>query len=150
VYTLNGTVLSYTWSIQPIQGLTHTVDISGAYPNVPNKRVIFSKDPATYPLTTYTITLYVGNQSGVTQYVRVVNVTADNCTAIDENDALSRQVKAFPNPATDWLAVTLPTGYADYSVKVFNLLGELVHQQKMRPGENKIDVGKFQKGVYFI
>ncbi|MFT3793256.1 M14 family zinc carboxypeptidase [Flavobacterium sp.] len=71
-----------------------------------------------------------------------------------QNSVLSvshEQVSAFgiyPNPAQDWLHVN--TAKADYTVKIFNLLGQLVVSKPKHNGSQSLDVSQLEAGVYLI
>jgi len=59
------------------------------------------------------------------------------------------QIKYYPNPATDNIIIT---GLDDnYSVKIYNTVGQLIYKNALRKNQNKIiDVSKWSKGSYTL
>ncbi len=60
-------------------------------------------------------------------------------------------IQIFPNPAGEFVIIYLPnTTTSANSVGFYNILGELIYQQKLTEAETKIDLARFYKGVYFV
>jgi photosystem II stability/assembly factor-like uncharacterized protein len=142
VLTVNTTAgaISYTWSIAPTSGvgLFTTVGI--------NKRITF------FTPNTYTLTLRATNTSGTNSAVQVITVS-ENCTGIFENTNLANSIKVYPNPAHDLLNVILPADNESIRVKLTNVLGSVVYDEKIS-GVTKekvtINTSNNAKGVYFL
>jgi hypothetical protein len=60
-------------------------------------------------------------------------------------------VKAFPNPVSNTLYLSLDNGGAAYNVTVNDLTGKKVFELKnLSSVENKIDVSSLNKGIYLL
>jgi len=59
-----------------------------------------------------------------------------------------RNIKLYPNPATDVLNVFSLHQLSSY--KIFNSLGQLVIQQNVSTQNLKIDLAAYTSGIYFI
>lgn len=58
------------------------------------------------------------------------------------------KIVLFPNPASDWIAVSLPASNGDISLLIANALGiETVRMENIKNGE-RIDLSNFQSGLY--
>ena len=82
--------------------------------------------------------------------VRVVDAAVPNSV---KNIDADWQVKVFPNPFDKTLNVDyqLDTHVKNYSIKIFNALGQLVEAQNLPNTEGVISLGaSLQTGVYFI
>jgi aminopeptidase YwaD len=97
----------------------------------------------------YTITLRATNSSGTASAVQTV--TMDFCTGIIENKNLMSNLDVFPNPAKESLHISLPSGIDLYQVKLVNVLGAVVYDEKIVNKENTvINLSNKPKGVYFL
>ncbi|WP_203258290.1 T9SS type A sorting domain-containing protein [Hyunsoonleella ulvae] len=86
-----------------------------------------------------------GNSS---QATRTVEVIASNLST-DSKDFES--FKIYPNPATDVLNIKLPQGYKNVSVKVYDIYGKEILEQKDRSGlKFKLNVSNLMSGYYLI
>ena len=56
----------------------------------------------------------------------------------------------FPNPATDYLTLELPTNVSKASVSIFNTIGDLEYSSAITNQKTDIDVSSFANGIYFI
>jgi hypothetical protein len=94
----------------------------------------------------------VGNQYGTSEYTETVNVAVDNCVGIDEHGGWTSAVNLFPNPAHDKVTLTVPANALGYNVKVINLLGAVVLQDRLHDsaGEITFNLDGIRKGVYFV
>lgn len=76
---------------------------------------------------------WVLNQNGIT-------------TALSE-ERIQGQIKLYPNPAKDWLTLEVPDHIQVNQVRIFNVSGSLVQENRRL---KNIDISKLKKGVYFI
>lgn len=53
----------------------------------------------------------------------------------------------YPNPVTNTLHIDIKKAT---DVVIINLLGEVLHTEKLNIGSNLIDTHNFKQGVYFI
>lgn len=85
------------------------------------------------------------------QAITEMEVTIDECTAIDYNKLSS--IKIYPNPAKDVITIDIIANFErQIEVKVYNLLGELLIRKTIAPGTEKINIGigDLQSGVYAV
>lgn len=62
------------------------------------------------------------------------------------NEQTEQNIFVYPNPSTDYFNVELQY---DAELSLFNTKGQLIKQQLLYQGENKIDITDLPKGVYF-
>jgi PKD repeat protein len=134
--------LSYTWSIVPNNGLSFS-------PNLfqPNVKVTITNTT----ISQYTVTLRARNASGTSTVTQVI--MASECTGIEEEGSLAQQVSLFPNPAHNQVHITLPVSNDTYSVKLTNLLGSVIFEEKSIVGSTEkvsVNIANQPKGVYFL
>lgn len=72
---------------------------------------------------------------------------ADCGPIIGIDDNVLSQVSVYPNPATDYITVQLPTGVELKSIAVYDVLGKLVSTEIVN---NQINVSQFTRGVYLL
>lgn len=65
------------------------------------------------------------------------------------NPLADQMVRVFPNPATDLVTVAVPTPLVGQSLRVFDGLGRLMHEQRA-VSENQIHVGQWAAGLYLV
>jgi hypothetical protein len=69
---------------------------------------------------------------------------------IDISEITTKKLVAvFPNPANDFVSIDFE-GHNNYSLKIFNELGEIVFQQIQFSNKEKIDLSALNTGIYFI
>ena len=91
------------------------------------------------------ISSYTGNNLQVTQGFHQTNLVV---LGIDDLDPKIKMV-AYPNPTPDNLHISLPD-YIDTEVKIYNIQGQLVAEQKLTNSKNDIDTAKLGSGIYFL
>lgn len=133
---------SYQWLIVPSTSVTPFV-------YGPSGRYFEFQIPGTY-----TVTLVVTNVSGVSapasKTVQVLNCT-DGGVGIAENNNLSANVSIFPNPAHDVVNISVPVSGSDvYKVKLINVIGAVVYEEKISKENFSINLAGKAKGVYFL
>lgn len=76
------------------------------------------------------------------------NFTVTACAGMNEYDVLSGFV-IYPNPFNEFLTIELLT-YESSDITIFNVLGEVVHSQKINKGKTEINLTEISAGIYFI
>jgi hypothetical protein len=75
-------------------------------------------------------------------------------SGIDENNNISIQldVKIYPNPAKDWISITIKksTILKNTFVSIYNIQGQILLQQQIQKEKTELDVSTISKGLYFI
>lgn len=133
-------LITYTWSSLPSAGVTFSPSATAS-----NVSIAFNSSVT----SVYTITLRATNSSGTASAVQTV--TMDFCTGIIENKNLMSNLDVFPNPAKESLHISLPSGIDLYQVKLVNVLGAVVYDEKIVNKENTvINLSNKPKGVYFL
>lgn len=130
----------YTWNILPTTQVTITS-------NGPAGKILEFSFPGTY-----TVTLKVANGSGTSTPVSMV-IEVHDCGAvgISENAGSLSNVSLYPNPAHDVFTVSMPSsGNQVRTVKLTNLLGAVVYEEKTTLEKMNINVAGKAKGVYFL
>jgi hypothetical protein len=57
----------------------------------------------------------------------------------------------YPNPATNFINIELDqSAYRNNSMKIYNLLGELITEKRVSTSRISLDVSNYPKGVYLI
>ncbi len=61
-------------------------------------------------------------------------------------------VSVFPNPARDFINVTLDKPYSKLEVQLYDAMGRLVYTEAFQTNQNrlKLDVSTFSRGTYFL
>lgn len=128
---------TYTWTVAP------TLSVNPLNYGVAGKILEFGVS------ATYTVTLIAANVSGVSAPASKT-VQVDLCiNAGIADNALSSLVSIFPNPARDVVNVSLPAGN-DYKVQLINVVGVVVHEEKVSREHFSLNLAGKAKGVYFL
>lgn len=77
-----------------------------------------------------------------------LQVTVSECTGIANNGSTYTHVKLYPNPNHGNFTIELSGNFAS-SIVIRNVLGQVIYTQKADM-VNQIDLGRFDKGLYFI
>ncbi|MFH0894903.1 MAG: T9SS type A sorting domain-containing protein, partial [Bacteroidota bacterium] len=69
-----------------------------------------------------------------------------------ENTNPTREINLFPNPARDFIILSIPSPQSNMTVTIFNTFGETVLKTNFQNGESavSIDVRTLPAGIYFI
>jgi len=63
----------------------------------------------------------------------------------------AEQIKIYPNPCFQKLTIAIDSkDFSELSIKLFDLLGNLVFEQVSYNKQVEINVSDFGKGVYFV
>jgi len=69
----------------------------------------------------------------------------------DINGAYAEEmINVFPNPATNVLHVQLPSTDNDHVIKIFDVMGKQVAEQKVTAFETNFDIGGLAPGMYVV
>jgi hypothetical protein len=60
------------------------------------------------------------------------------------------KVTIFPNPANDKLNIEIKENSNEFSIVIFNLLGQMVKQDKLDQMTNEINISNLTKGIYNV
>jgi len=80
----------------------------------------------------------------------------DNCsftlaTALQEN-TIENKINIFPNPASDKIIIETNGNSIlnEIDVRVMNIIGKTVFEEKIKGQKNELDLGKLPEGVYYV
>lgn len=77
-----------------------------------------------------------------------IDVKVGNIASIKENKAVAN-FNVYPNPVDDVLTISIQSSSADNSIRVVDVLGNLIVDEKMGASK-KLDVSNFKNGVYIL
>lgn len=90
--------------------------------------------------------MMIGNQSGGISYFK----GADAVISVEEYKILEG-ITVYPNPTKELLTLDLGTNYLkNASVKVFDLLGKTIFNQKVSSNKTTINLNGLNQGVYLV
>lgn len=67
-----------------------------------------------------------------------------------EDNELENQLNVYPNPISDYFTVELATHQSNVSVKLYNVMGELLLQRNIENHLLKIDISDLSTGIYLL
>jgi len=79
---------------------------------------------------------------------RGYTMPAMDCVALGVSEFETKDISIFPNPATN--SITIKNIQKEYTVEVFNLIGQKVMDSNISPNNNKIDVSNISNGAYIL
>lgn len=94
--------------------------------------------------TIYSIT---GKDTNGCENTAAFTQSVDACVGINQLAIDSRQFLVYPNPNKGEFSIE---STQDIDIMVFNALGQIILQQNLAEGKNKIDLNNQAKGIYFI
>jgi hypothetical protein len=83
----------------------------------------------------------------VLSQAEVTTLYGNTTTGINNQIQLNSNIEVYPNPVTNTLHIDIKKAT---DVVIINLLGEVLHTEKLNIGSNLIDTHNFKQGVYFI
>lgn len=132
--------------------------IGNCYPS--NANAIWTCSPQTILAdSSGRLSTYVTSPSGGTGHYRYyvsldginfvdsVDLVVNNSLSIEEKPAFS--INISPNPASDNLTINT-TGSGESSVRIVDVLGNLVLSEQYFMGKKTFDISRFRNGVYFV
>ncbi len=78
------------------------------------------------------------------------NINLQNNPALEVTEIVKNEVKIFPNPASNLVAVRLPLNHLFKTIEVFNNLGELMYETALNDNAVIFSVQNYSSGLYFI
>jgi hypothetical protein len=84
---------------------------------------------------------------GISVLLSCIGFSQSNFKSLHDNGDITLSV--YPNPATDYINVTIKGNYTDAFVKIYSALGTEVFSENIE-NFKKIDVTDFKNNVYII
>jgi hypothetical protein len=140
--TIGSGPIVLTWSFTPSSTFSVTVSNSGAF----GKQLNFLTPGI------FTVSLIASNISGTSTAV-TKTIQANPCdVSIFESQNFLSNLSIYPNPAHEQVTVTLPSTNDSYQVKLVNLIGATVYEEKTVKNKETltINLGNRAKGIYFL
>jgi hypothetical protein len=78
------------------------------------------------------------------------NINVENNIGLGTGETLKTDIKVFPNPSSNLVALRLPAAHPFNSVRVLNNVGELVYESILSDNSHIFSVANLSAGVYFI
>ncbi len=82
-------------------------------------------------------------------YICVDNVTTTDMPSASSEKSPTLKITAWPNPATDFLQITLDEN-ANATACLSNIYGQKLHEQVIRPGQNRLELSSLSKGMFTL
>lgn len=90
-----------------------------------------------------------GGPSGLaSEYIGVDQITVSTGIVGREEELANSLIRIFPNPASSNITIYTPGDSGD--LKIYNALGQEVHQQKLNSKEQKVNIETLPSGVYIV
>jgi hypothetical protein len=96
--------------------------------------------------TNYTVT---GTNANGCSSSSVISQIAVDCTGLEELASMVAGLSVYPNPVND-LLIAGKTTHSEITVKVFNMVGELVYSDILMSDKTRIDLNDLSGGIYFV
>jgi hypothetical protein len=72
------------------------------------------------------------------------------CSSLSVFENLQNEITVFPNPASGSIHINWQAAMANSQVKIYDMLGELVHQQIISSANEQIDISSLAAGIYIL
>ncbi|MBK5285507.1 MAG: T9SS type A sorting domain-containing protein, partial [Bacteroidia bacterium] len=80
-----------------------------------------------------------------------VNALTTGTTNAISNNKQMQLIEANPNPATDFVAVTIKNSdISDATLQLTDISGKIIQTQSMNKEKEVLDVSALSKGIYFL
>ena len=90
----------------------------------------------------------VGSNDG---FISRFNLYPYNFVSIKENTIIANNVVAFPNPANNFVTLKINSGLKEkVRLKVYNTVGQIIHEETIIGNEQTIDCNKWATGMYIF
>jgi len=73
-----------------------------------------------------------------------------NTTATVDIDDINRDIKIYPNPASQDINISFTSLPATYFTKLYNNLGQVVLQKQSTDQVEKLDLKNLNSGIYYL
>lgn len=83
------------------------------------------------------------------QYFCMDNLTTRSVMTSATDFASNVNLRAFPNPTTDWLQLEW-TGTGEANARLFDLNGKILAVRRVAPGSTRLDVRALPRGIYLL
>ncbi len=90
------------------------------------------------------------NVTGWGNAMYIDNINVQNNTSLTVNEIEKADVKIFPNPANNLVAVRLPANHPFEQIQLINSMGELVYETNITDNAIIIPVNQFANGLYLL
>ena len=99
----------------------------------------------------YIAFVYETTNNWFTITVDSIAIVPDSALVNNENVLLEKEIKVFPNPASDFVTLSIAKDLSldDYEVLVFNNLGQVVLSQSIDAHQTVLDLSAWSSGVYY-
>ena len=67
-----------------------------------------------------------------------------------EDNAISFDLRVFPNPTTDILNISVRGLATDFTANIYSVTGQIVRSQRFSGETNSIEVSNFSNGIYLL
>jgi hypothetical protein len=136
-------------NIQICQGESFTLSANGASSYSWNNGAVAGSIIVTPALTSTYLVTGTDINGCTSTALKTVNVNAclGTLSNYDEPD-----FGVYPNPTSGAISITLSENYLDKmpTVEVYNMIGQLIITERIQQSATKIDLGRFNNGVYFV
>lgn len=95
-----------------------------------------------------TTSVYVVTGTGANGCTNSFTITQNvsSCAGIS-NNAIQNEVAIYPNPFNEELTIKVKS---DRKIEIINCLGQQILNYELHIGENKLNTGTLEKGIYFL
>lgn len=69
---------------------------------------------------------------------------------VGEDGITTSDLQIYPNPAIDFIRISMPPDFDRAEVKVFNSMGQLVLVDKINSENTVLNISGFERGIYFV
>jgi gingipain R len=131
----------------PVEGATIGLYYQGAY--LAHSKVVGGTASFTFPPLLNLDTLFItATKQNRTPYMGFSKVVDFPTQTVDLND--DQLLSVFPNPAQEFISIRFRNGASIESVKVFDMAGHLITQQKVHQSPFVLQTQSFSKGNYSL
>lgn len=121
-------------------------------PGEPNNYIVFFRDHpsilANEASPGFVSDIVIGNQAWTPE--EVVDIWEEFCGSLESiNEKHAIKTNIFPNPAHDFLNISLDNHPSNAEMQIFDLLGRMVSECKL-DAYCKVDISLLKKGLYFV
>ena len=98
--------------------------------------------------TSYTVVALAANTS---TNMAVITLSVDLCTDVALSSGVeSSSIKIYPNPSTGIFSINCNVSSENRSVDIYNVLHQLLFNQKISSENTRIDLSKYANGIYYL